>query len=271
MAIITKITTQKKRSDRYNVYVDKGKGEEYGFSVDEEVLIKFQLKKGKEIDEFDFTDIKFYEDIQKAFTMALHYLSHRMRSETEVRVHLRQKEVEDPIIQEAIHKLYHFQYLNDLEFAKAYVRTQMNSGTKGTSLITMELKEKGISDQDIEEAIQEYPYELQLDNAMKFAEKTVQKNQKTSEREKLQKLEQSLMRKGFPRDIITDVLNGLTTAADENAQWEALCHQAEKARRRYQHFEGLQYEQKMKLALYRKGFHIEQIERYLEQEREGLI
>ncbi len=42
MPNITKITTQKKRKDRYNIFVD----EKYAFSVDEEVLLKFHLKKG---------------------------------------------------------------------------------------------------------------------------------------------------------------------------------------------------------------------------------
>ena len=46
MPTITKITTQTKRTDRYNIFID----EKYSFSVDEDVLLKFQLKKGKEID-----------------------------------------------------------------------------------------------------------------------------------------------------------------------------------------------------------------------------
>lgn len=48
MAIITKITTQQKNQDRFNIFMDygKGKGEEFAFSVDSDVLIKFQLKKG---------------------------------------------------------------------------------------------------------------------------------------------------------------------------------------------------------------------------------
>ena len=73
MAVITKITAQKKRLDRYNIFI----AEKYAFSVDEEVLIKFDLKRGKELDEFDLADIQIQDDIQKAFTQSLHYLSHR--------------------------------------------------------------------------------------------------------------------------------------------------------------------------------------------------
>lgn len=45
MPVITKITTQKNSGERYNVYLDYGKGEEFGFGVDENVLIKYDLKK----------------------------------------------------------------------------------------------------------------------------------------------------------------------------------------------------------------------------------
>ena len=96
MPIITKITTQKKRTDRYNIFVD----EKYAFSVDEEVLLKFQLKKGKEIDSLVLSQIQFHDEIQKAFTAALDYLSYRMRSEAEVRLFLKKKEIEEPIINE---------------------------------------------------------------------------------------------------------------------------------------------------------------------------
>jgi regulatory protein len=67
MPNITKITTQKKRKDRYNIFVD----EKYAFSVDEEVLLKFQLKKGMELDDLLLAEIQFHDEIQKAFTDAL--------------------------------------------------------------------------------------------------------------------------------------------------------------------------------------------------------
>ena len=54
-----------------------------------------------------------------------------MRSEAEVRLFLKKKEIEEPLINEVIHKLYPFNYLNDLDFAKAYVRTHVNGGNKG--------------------------------------------------------------------------------------------------------------------------------------------
>ena len=75
MPVITKITVQKKQTDRYNIFTDDGHGEKYAFSVDEDVLIKYQLKKGMELDEFAVTEIFFQDDIRKAYQPSSSILS----------------------------------------------------------------------------------------------------------------------------------------------------------------------------------------------------
>jgi len=262
MPIITKITTQKKNKERYNIFLDEGKGEQYAFSVDEAVLVKFQLKKGMELDEFSITEIHYEDDIRKAYNLALHYLTRRIRSESEVRAYLGEKEIDEPIIQEAIIKLYEYQFLNDEQYAIAYVRTQMNTTDKGTVLIRSELKERGISENYIALALKEYPYDLQLEKAKILCEKAAQKNQKDSERVLKTKLEQKLIRKGFSFDIITNAIESTNLERTEDGM-EALRYQAEKLQRKYVNETGYAYEQKMKSALYRKGFSLEQIEAYL--------
>lgn len=257
--VITKITTQQKRTDRYNIFVN----EKYAFSVDEEVLLKFNLKKGTELTDLLLSEIQFHDEIQKAFTDALNFLSYRMRSESEVRLHLKKKGVEEAIIREAIHKLYGFKYLDDYEFAKAYVLTHVNGGTKGPVIVRQDLKEKGIEEKLIDKALLEYPRENQVEHAMKLAEKSIKKEKNLSERALRQKIEQTLTRKGFSRDVIQQALTMVDVEKDEDEQWESLCHQAPKFERRYRTYEGFEYEQKMKQALYRKGFPMELIDRYL--------
>lgn len=265
LAVITKITTQQKRTDRYNIFMDygKGKGEEYAFSVDEEVLLKFQLKKGMEINEYDLADIQLYDEIQKSFTSALNYLSHRMRSEQEIRMYLKKKEVDEPIIQEAVLKLYKYKYLDDLEFARAFVRTYMNGGNKGPIIIQQELREKGVKLSVIEQAMVEYPSEQQIEHAIMMAEKAIKKETKLSARALQQKLDQILSRKGFFRDVISIALEEVTVEKNDDEEWQSLMFQAEKIKRRYQGYTGYEYEQRMKQALFRKGFSIEMIDRYL--------
>ena len=271
VAVIAKITTQKKNTERFNIFLENGKGgEEYGFSVDQNVLIKFQLKKGQEIDELAIEELQFADDVKKATNVALNYLSHRMRSKKEIISHLKKKEVEDPIIPEVLHKLEEYRYVDDREFAIAYVRTQINTTLKGPDIIRRELNEKGIEQSIITDSLKKYTQELQIRAAQKILEKTANRSQKISDFEKMQKIDQALLRKGFNWDVISIVKEEMESEEDSDEQWEALVYQADKAHRKYQKFDGAAYKQKMKQALYRKGFSIEQIERYLELNQEDL-
>lgn len=265
MAIITKITVQKKLKDRYNIFLDDGSGERYAFSVDEEVLIEYQLKKGMELDEFSITEVFFQDDIRKAYHLAVQYLALRMRSEFEIRQYLQKKEIEDPIINEVMHKLYHHQFLNDEQFSAAFVRTQMNTTDKGTVLIQRELKEKGISDSIIESALTHYPMEEQLEKAIALANKYYQKNRKDSARVVKQKLEQLLLRKGYSYEIIQDALSSITIDKNQEEEMDVLKAQGEKIVRKYQKLSGYEFNQKVKQALYLKGFPLELIDQFLSE------
>lgn len=269
MAIITKITTQQKNQDRFNIFMDYGKGEEFAFSVDSDVLIKFQLKKGMELDDFSFFEIQYQDDIRKAYNLSIHYLARRMRSEKEIKVYLEKKEMEEPVIKEVLHKLKAQKYINDQEYAIVYVRTQMNAADKGPDLIKLELKEKGIKEEIFEIALAEFPFDVQVEKATKISEKFIQKNSKESQRILKQKLENLLLRKGYPFDIINIAVNEKDMKKDVDEEMEAIRFQGEKAYRKYSQFSGFEFEQKMKQALYRKGFSFDLIEKFLNEKEKS--
>lgn len=260
MAIITKITTQKQNDDRYNIFLD-GK---YAFSVDQDVFIRFNLKKGKELDEFDIIEIQYGDEIKKAYNKALEFLSYRMRSIKEVEEQLRKKEYNDSIIQEVVFKLKENRYVDDLEFAIAFVRTQWQTNGKGPSVIIRELTAKGIEQDLIEQALTQYDQSAQIEKAIHHAERVLNKNNKLSTVQLKQKLEQHLMRKGFSYEIISIVLEEVQFEQDEAEEWLALQKHAEKAEKRYQHEDPYQFKMKIKQFLYRKGFSVEIIEKYLD-------
>ncbi|MCM3726389.1 recombination regulator RecX [Neobacillus cucumis] len=271
MAIITKITAQQKNPDRFNVFMDygKGKGEEFAFSVDSDVLIKFKLKKGMELDDFSFLEIQFQDDIRKAYSLAINYLARRMRAEKEIVDYLVQKEVDEPIIKEVIHKLTTQHYINDQDYAVAYVRTQANTTDKGPNVIKKDLKEKGVADGILIQALEEFTLEQQMEKAIKISEKFYQKNAKVSLKVQQQKLEQLLLRKGYSYEVINFALNEIEVPKqDEDEEMEAVRFQGEKVHRKYSHLEGFEYQQKIKQALYRKGFTMDLIERFIAEKDE---
>ncbi|WP_096155495.1 MULTISPECIES: recombination regulator RecX [Bacillus] len=268
MNVVTKISVQKKNTSRFNIFMDKGQGEEYAFAVYEETLLKFQLAKGKELDELDIEEIILSDQISKAYQSAINYLSYRMRSKKEISQHLREKEIEAFVITEILTKLDKQGYINDLAFALSYVRTQVNTTLKGPEVVVQELYEKGIEQKLIEEAILEYSFEKELDHAMKLIEKAETKYKKDSFTIKKQKIEMALKRKGYRFSTIQQAWNEMNVEKDLDEEMESLKLQAEKFKRKYSAYSGYEYVMKMKSALYRKGFSIELIDRYLEGEEE---
>ena len=69
--------------------------------------------------------IGVYEDMSKKRGVgdeAMRYLSHRMRTEQEMRQHLKEKEYEDSEIEGAIDDLKAHHYIDDYEYALAFYR-----------------------------------------------------------------------------------------------------------------------------------------------------
>lgn len=269
MPMISKISVQKNNPRRYNVFLDTGNGEEYAFSVDQDVLVKFRLRKGMELDDLLLEEITHYDEVSRAHQMAVRFLAVRKRTEAEVRNHLLKKNVPEVAIEEAIHKLYEYNYLDDEDYARSYVRTQMNTAGKGPELIRRELEQRGVKAPLIDMALEEYPEEKQFEKAMELCEKMAAKNRRDSKQVMKQKMEQLLLRKGFSYDMISSVTEKVcANMAGEDQELEALRYQAEKAHRKYAGLEPFRYRQKMKETLYRKGFSLDLIERYLAEREE---
>lgn len=69
-------------------------------------------------------------DLRYALDAAYRYLSHRARSIHEVREHLSKKGYCDAVVEEALDRLVQYGYLDDLEFARQFVRSKDEWGSK---------------------------------------------------------------------------------------------------------------------------------------------
>lgn len=255
MGVITKIAIQQKRVDRYNIDIDG----QYAFSADEAVLIEFNLKKGQTLTEEDIARIGLRDGVQRGVNTAINFLSMRMRSEKEVRDYLKKKEIDQEAHEEIMERLGAMGYLNDEQFADAYIKTQIQTTEKGPAVILRELKEKGIRDDTAASLIEQFTEEEQVEKAGVLFEKALKKYKKDSAFLQQKKAEQLILTKGYSAVVMKKAATALEP--DEEAEQEALMHQAEKAHRRYRALEAREYRQKMKTALYRKGFDLTDIDR----------
>ncbi|TQR19314.1 recombination regulator RecX [Psychrobacillus vulpis] len=262
MPIITKIGRQKNNNERYNIYLD----EKYAFSVDEAVLIKYQLTKGKVIERFTLDEIVFDDEVRKAYNKAIHFLSYRMRSEHEVKKKLLMSDFGEAVVLEAIRKLYEHGFLNDESFTKALVATQKKNSKKGPAAIRQELKKKGIEKDLQEEVLATYSEDEQLIIARTLTEKIINQNQSKTPRQIKQKVQDALQRKGYNFTIISQAIDSFELEKEQD-EWETIiATQGDKIWRKYStKYSGYDLKKRVKQALYQKGFPSEHIDLYIEK------
>lgn len=270
---ITKIAQQQKQANRYSIFVD----DEFFIGVDQEILIEYALRKDQEVDQNLLDKIKSAENDHKLYSAAINYLSYGMRSIKEMRDYLHKqkdkKEKEEnstapseEVIENTLDRLIRQGYLNDLEYAKSYVRTNYTLKSKGPNIIQNELKvKKGINEMTILDAMDEYPEEEQSENIQALIEKFIRTKKSLPPKMMRSKLYTHLITKGFDKELVNQHMSELTFDDAEDDQEDMLEKEADKYLRKHQRrFSGYDLKQKMIQSLLGKGFDYEKIKHWLE-------
>ena len=186
MVEITNITNQKNKN-KFNLFVD---GEFYA-GINKETAITNNFFVGKKLDKQELDDILVQSESKQAFAKASDYLQTRLYSKFEIRTKLTAKGFSKPAIRLAINKLEDYGYVNDSEFAAAFVSSNAKLSKK---MLENKLAAKGISKDIIKSALDSISSEDQYQTCLACAQKYI-KNKKVDEvREKLYA---HLARKGF--------------------------------------------------------------------------
>lgn len=157
---ITAIQLQKKRKDRLNIFLDG----QFAFSLSQETVLENQLKINKNLGELQIQKLLRKESLARLTNLALNFLSTRPRSEKEISDYLTRKIAvyedikfseakQSFLIPQVIAKLKKYDYINDSEFAKWWVKSRINSKSKGILQIKLELAQKGIDRQIIDDVL----------------------------------------------------------------------------------------------------------------------
>lgn len=154
------------------------------------------------------------EDFEKFYNSSLRFLSYRPRSEKEVRDRLIRKKIDSQIIEKIIAKLKEKKFLNDEEFAKWWIEQRTKVRPKAIRVITLELKQKGISNEIIESLLsKDVSSEEQVLNDLELANKLIEKRierfRNSSKQEIYQKLGSYLSRRGFDWETIKQSIDEL--------------------------------------------------------------
>lgn len=198
MSEITQITPQIKDKRRCNIYVD---GRFYcGLTL--EATVKNRLKVGQTVSEARLSEIQLDSEKDTALDKALTHLSATRKTEKQIRDFLSKKGYLPAVTEYVLEKLKGYDFVNDGEYAKAYVGATAKQ--KGGRLIRMELRGKGVSDLEIDGALTAISEEEQTETATRILQKYMKNKQPT--RENLQKAFRYLIGKGFEVDAVKNAL-----------------------------------------------------------------
>lgn len=258
---VTAIAAQKKAQNRFNLYIDN----QFYIGIGENTLVHFVLAKGQVLSKKQLEEVKQYELADQAYQLAVHYLSYQLRSKKEIYDKLLAADYSEEMIHKALNRLIELHLIDDVMYGKSYVRTQMRVNRKGPAVIKQELKQKGLKEEEISQAITEYPFELQLENASTLGIKQFNKQKKRySLSNSEQKVRQYLLQKGFSYEIIQQVLNEISVdQKDQQQEMQALIKEGEKLWRRAHKLAFNEKKFKVKSQLYRKGYPIDKIDEFL--------
>lgn len=190
---ITSITAQAKDKTRCNVYVDG----RFCCGLTLEAVVKNRLKVGQSVTAERLAEIQLESEKNTAFDKALTHLSATRKTEKQIREFLQKKGYLPAVVDYVIEKLRGYGFLNDGEYAEAYV--EQAAKRKGGRLIRMELRSKGVTDAEIDGALEGLDEQTQQETAQALLQKYMRG--KAADVQTLQKAYRHLISKGFSYDV----------------------------------------------------------------------
>lgn len=195
---ISALRFQKRNRDRVNVYLDGT----YAFALP--AVAAARLSRGQFLSDEEIADLKALDEAEEAHERCLRFLAYRPRSTGEVRRYLEQRKVAGSIIDHVLDRLQGAGYLDDRDFARFWVSDRERFNPRGPVALRHELRQKGVSDHIIEEALQAV---VSKDSAYRAALSRARRLTGLDERAFRQKLGGFLLRRGFGHDVVWPVVD----------------------------------------------------------------
>lgn len=197
------ITAIKKERGKYRVTVNES----------EDVLVPLALMRERPLKEGQPLDLEEYDNwlmvrqYRFALDRAVGYLAARARSKHEIEQKLMQAGYRPCTVEMVIYKLQRENLLDDADFARQWVESRQNHNL-GRSRIAQELRRKGISQDEAEEALSVIDDDDQLAGAIVLAEKAAARIKPGEDmRKAANRIAGMLARRGYSWDIVKQAVS----------------------------------------------------------------
>lgn len=194
---VTAIEPQRKPKARVSVYLDG----EFWTGMPAQLAGLLGLHVGQVLSKEQREHIEREVVKASAMTSATRLLSHRPRSEQELRKRLGEQEFNQAVIETTVEQLAEYGYVDDSDFAAQKIEALKFKG-KARHAVQWELRKAGVDGDVVQAALDEhYPEEQEAEVAWEWARSRYRGDEKT-----LAKLQRQLAARGFSWPVIQDAL-----------------------------------------------------------------
>lgn len=237
---------------RYKLTFDNGSN----MTLYEEVIIKNLLLVGKETDLEAQSNIASDNYRALVYHQALQYIERRRRSKAEINEYLLKKEFDEVLIDETINRLEKEGYINDKEFAKAYINDKLHLSNDGINKIRRNLANYKVSESIVEQALHDIDMHDLNDKLDKLIIRQIRLNTKYTGNMLKNKILNYLINLGYDSDIILEKLGTHQFKNNSNIQREY-----QKLYNKYsKKYVGYKLDMTIKQHLFQKGYDAQEIE-----------
>jgi regulatory protein len=201
-ATVSAIEPQERRGGkRCNVFLDG----RYAFSLTTELAVQ-ELRVGQAISAERYAALVVKDQQARAFDAALHFLGARPRSEREIRDRLARHEFDGQVVDRVVARLRELRLIDDAAFAAYWVEQRATHRPRGARLLKQELRQKGLSQDVVTEAL---PEEDDQEGAYRAVQRKAASLRALDERTFKQRLGAFLQRRGYSYETMKAVVSRL--------------------------------------------------------------
>ena len=248
----------KLKSNKYSVVID-----DITVKLYDDVIVKYELLRLKEIDDKLFKEITEYNDRLEAYYKSLKYITKKLRTEKEIYKYL-DKDYSKEIILETIDKLKRMGYLNKELYLKSYLSDQVHMSLNGPNKNKKDLVILGYDEDEIKESIESIDNDIWLDKVQKIVNKKIKSNRNLGSNKLKEKLVYDLSNMGYYKWMIEDIIHSTEFSSDSNILEKEYNKLYTRLSRK---FDGSSIDYQIRMKLLQKGFYSSEIDEFMQNKK----
>ncbi|MCD8028888.1 MAG: RecX family transcriptional regulator [Erysipelotrichaceae bacterium] len=229
-------------------------------TLSKQVIDRYGLSIGQVVGREELDALKDQEQVDKAYHLALKYLTYKDYTYTNMKQKLKEKGNFDDIqIDITMELLVNKGLIDDMAYTRNYFEKSTKLGW-GINKIIYNLKSQGVSPFVIDEFLVDYPVETEYDKAVEIIQKLYQENTTKPKYALIQNIKNKLFNKGFSQEIVEQATNDFDFVFPKENTMKLLNKEYERVYKRYKNrYDHRTLKSKIITFLVQKGYEYDDV------------